>query len=122
MRLSLVIQLVEEAVDPAEAERLLDDRAVIERLAAAGPRPAGQPDAIGVRVMSLEPCAPGTDAAGEEERATSILGRHGSNGTRREGRNTRPRHAPATMAAMADDALELLESLSLFADIGGPQL
>ena len=26
------------------------------------------------------------------------------------------------MAAMADDALELLESLSLFADIGGPQL
>jgi len=26
------------------------------------------------------------------------------------------------MAAMADDALELLASLSLFADLGGPQL
>jgi CRP/FNR family cyclic AMP-dependent transcriptional regulator len=38
------------------------------------------------------------------------------------GHYTRPLHAAATMAAMADDALELLASLSLFADLGGPQL
>src|SRR4026209_325438 len=34
----------------------------------------------------------------------------------------RPQHTAATMAAMPDDALELLSSLSLFADLGGPQL
>jgi len=83
LRLTAIRQRVHQAVDPAEAECLLDDLLIgepeLERRSTARPGPAGKPGAIGIGVVFEQPGPPLRAPPRVEQRSLAISIAHAEN-------------------------------------------